>query len=74
MNSGNTQKEKVMPNRNDAKAGDGPRKINAGYQPIGDLVGNGYQPEATGKPEGKNPPTGGSSVQLPPNRESGKKE
>lgn len=63
-----------MASRNDAKVGNDPRKINAGYQPIGDQGHMGYQPKATGKPEGKNPPNAGSSVQPPQGSESGKKE
>ena len=63
-----------MGNRNDTRAGDAREKAAVGYRPLEDVEIRGYQPEATGEPEGKHPPTGGSSVQQPPSDESGKKK
>lgn len=54
-------------------------RIQEGYQPQSQPAGGsdlqkGFQPQASGKPEGQNPPSGGSSVMPPANTQSSKKE
>lgn len=39
-----------------------------------DILKEGYQPRATGKPEGQNPPKGGSNVMRPPQSMDNKKK
>lgn len=49
-----------------------PHSGQGGYQPSGDTKG--YQPQASDRPEGQNPPSGGSNVMPPANVQSDKKE
>jgi hypothetical protein len=50
-----------------------PKDIAAGYQPVCEttsvrpegVIQKGYQPQASARPEGQNPPSGGSNVTPP---------
>ena len=53
------------------KSNTGSEKISEGYQPQKDTE-KGYQPQASQKPEGQNPPQGGSNVSKAENSDNSK--
>jgi hypothetical protein len=67
---------------NKSNQGSGELIDNLGFQPgppavvvrPQDYIGAGYQPQGSARPEGQNPPSGGSNVVPPPQAGGAKKE
>lgn len=67
-----TDDEKKRPLRS-GKAGFQPQSSDQ-KRPSQDWEKKGHQPPSTGKPQGQNPPSGGSNVKPPPKQDDGKKK